>query len=276
MGRARNHQRRTVTAGNFNTILGVHRGSVAAQAQRDVEDDAQRKEAFAQFRLLVGNEIPVFAANHSTYLLAKILISKYCEGAPASEVAEEILELAQTAPTSLDSKRLVENFALIVANGDPLLCPGLTEPALLALCRCFAKDSKFVFDDGSGKEDERGARNFVAGRVIRILFGDGEDEAFYVRTQQLCENIGRRIARSVVVEGWRDELLGECAARALLMAPEAALAGPLRSWVNAFAQRSEQGSLTGIERRLLGALVFKYESGSVGADALAGLGLRSM
>jgi hypothetical protein len=160
-----------------------------------------------------------------------------------------------------------------------MLCPGLTEPALLALCAHFSEETKGKRRDKELIEIEISSKNLHAAKVIEILYGDGQETAFYVRTQQLCENIGKMIARPVRGQAAHDVRLGEAAARALLAAPEEVLNGPLRAWIDAFAQRSDQGSLTGIERDILGELILSYKDykpGNVSTEALAGLVLRGI
>jgi hypothetical protein len=274
MGRARSQQT-AVAVGSFNSILGARRGSVGAQAQRDAGEDVEREAVFRQFRNALSGSFPTPTAGHSTLLLGNKLVNKYRQHLPASEVADGLMEFVQSAG-AFDRGKVLENFATVVAAGDPMFCPGLTEPALLALCNYFAEVPEDESRDKELIESELSSQNLHAERVIKTLFGDGNKPAFYVRTQQLCETIGKMLARPVRSQSLHSGLLGEAAARALFAAPEEALAGPLQGWINAFAQRSDQESLTHPERKILGELILSYEAGSVGGDALAGLVLRGI
>jgi hypothetical protein len=165
-----------------------------------------------------------------------MLVDAYRRHIPAQTVAATILG-------QLDA--LQDEEANTVS--DLVFCPGLTEGALLALSHYF---TQFVDQEVAAPVPlPRRGINGQAAVVVRYCFArEWCESAYYLRLQPLCESLGRVLARPA---NWGDYTPGVQMADVLRAAPLAAAAGPLRSWIDAFARRDDEGRLSAGEREAL-------------------------
>jgi hypothetical protein len=246
MGRARG-QSSAVTVGGFNAVLGARRGSAGAQAARDTGERQARERALQQFALDV--EAKSGSANTASLLAA---LYKGAETYQGDAAREQMIEELDWQVTSANLREV----ATIMAVGDPQLCPGLTAPAVEALGRFYARPAAeqellaqraYQSDSSTVPAGVGVTRGQAEAVVVTALLGPRE-LAHYERLRPLCEGLGAYLARQPSIAG---ESLCIQAARALRSAPTAALAGPLASWVKAFARRIDEEKLSGMERNIL-------------------------
>jgi hypothetical protein len=252
MGRARNSQQQVLAAGNFNSVLGRSRGSATAQARRDSNEQEQRDLTLDGFVKRVQTGLTEKIIVSAT---VEELVHTYRAEYPQEEVtAELVAKLKQ--PNFAYVTEIIESLASIIDVGDPALCPGLTAPAVQALCDyCSSIPSK------KGTE---GGELDLAGIIIRKVFikkpEGGSTFAheldYYLRLQKLIESL-----TPIILHPSRKPL---SAVEALRLAPPSAVAGPLRSWVDTLAV----AELSITDKRLLLSLVKEYE-GDGEVEALA-------
>jgi hypothetical protein len=250
MGRARSQTQATVDG--FAAVFGTRRGSEAAQKQRDVDEaDALQNFALRDFVAEVGSRIRGdIPATHA-------LVASYRARLSEEEAMKAL------AKTRMDRRWMrgwpLEELAFIVELGDPAACPGLTTPAvavLVSYLAAFRPNAEGSGDLYSG-----------VGFIVSSLFASAHGEKYYRRLALLCEACAPMILDSMHGVTIRGQKGSADAAQALSVAPKVTLAGPLRSWIEAFAQRVEEGTLTAADKeytqlkRLVAASTADSEAG---------------
>jgi hypothetical protein len=137
-----------------------------------------------------------------------------------SDLTKTLAERALSSEVALQELTAISGFGAL---GEPEGCPWFAQPAVQALAQYF-----------SDVEDDE-MRDKHAIYVIQGILSPNDPAqplAYYEYLRPLCEGLGVVLAQSKS----RGEL-PVAAAHALKNAPSAALAGPLRSWANAFALR---------------------------------------
>jgi hypothetical protein len=238
VGRARTQTDAVVDG--FTAVLGTRRGSALAQAQRDIVESQQREVALGGFLKTIAG-----ITSGSGFEIEEGLAQAYRQKEPVQSVASTLLRKLQASKTlALMSSRL-HIVAAVADSGDPALCPGLTKPALIALCDYL---TWLAEEDNAVAYLTRSSVNALADVVVRRSFLDRDlEEAYCRRLQPLCEVLGAFLARP----GNKDDTCpGENMAIVLRDASFDVLQ-PLRSWIEAFALRYDEESLTARERQLL-------------------------
>jgi hypothetical protein len=265
MGRARSQ---THAVSGFEAVLGTRRGSVVAQAQRDTDEDEQRKAALLGFPEKVGDILRRERSGMSGQEIARSLVFDYEDHLSEKWSRRRILknwrELDESIPNNYDT---LPGLVVITDLGDPVGSPGLTEPAMQALCDYFVFTKAIDFGAHTRPVSFAGTRAEKRDRatfVINKLFLDRRPLEYYLRFARLCEVLGPVIA-DLAGDDAEDQGLGERAARALRVAPEDALTGPMRGWVDAFTALVREDAITWNEERELNQLVAKYRPSTDGA-----------
>jgi hypothetical protein len=258
MGRARS--RTQAVTNNFDAVLGLRRGSVAAQKQRDHAEEVERLRRQKQEELERPQALQDFVSaiirDTGKQTVAAVLSGVYTRGDYEDAEAYEQLVTWVTARVGGSSSEV----ALIVAHGDPRGWPGLTAPVLDAIIRYFADVSW---------EDIRG-NDISAYHVMNECFIRQTRNrapylaAYYTRLAPLCQGLAHLIAQQPP-----DQDLGRgtgmfvgnvafLAVEAIFQAPAQAIAGPLRCWVQALAQRFDNGNCSDAEMGMLRDVYTKY------------------
>jgi hypothetical protein len=160
-------------------------------------------------------------------------------------------------------------LAVIAALGDPEGWPGLTAPAVTALGSYYT----------SHIHDSEQLSRQVSGVLFDLCFlrnperdsffkGSEHDEAHYLRLQPLCASLAEFVRNQPQLPG--TAFLVNMAA-AMELAPVAALAGPLHSWVLAFAERYDVGTLPDDVWGPLNSLIHEHKDNAQFASAFAPL-----
>jgi hypothetical protein len=185
--------------------------------------------------------------------------------------ADALIAYVLTPPSKQNLEQMVEELragaglrgprelASIAVAGDPRGWPGLTAPAIAALSAYFARPIE---------PDHRDIPSTEAPFVFEQCLAQPHEEAYYQRLQPLCVGLAVMLARQPAASR-------VClrAARILREAPTAALVGPLRSWIDVFAQRIE-GDLSASERTVLLGICEDRASDGELADVVAELAQR--
>jgi hypothetical protein len=250
-----------LAVGNFNSVLGLQRGSVSAQAQRDATEKALRVSGQQQF--LDGVEAAGYPRTH-----VQALIDAYesGRGRVGAEGYEELVQELMSLEGGVD----FSYFPYIIERGDPVGSPGLTNPAITALAR--------TLSEGSSKQQTIifiQAREIVADCLPgwRSKF-EREPESFekyYERLRPLVEAIAalmvvekkNKVLRKSEDVGAKQTELCDRVARALRNAPPAVIEGTLSSWVAAFRQRISDSRVGPGELGILSGMVADQISNSV-------------
>jgi hypothetical protein len=270
MGRARSQ---THAVSGFEAVLGTRRGSVAAQAQRDINEDEQRKAALLGFPEQVGEVLRREPWGLNGQAIASSLVCDYEDHVSEKSSRQRLLknwrELDESIPNNHDT---LPGLVVIVELGDPLGSPGLTEPAMQALC------DYFVFSAAAEVHSDRvraiGDNRLIHERaawVINKLFRSPRAPAHYLRFARLCEVLSPIIAGNTLNEDADGQFLGIWAAMSLRAAPEEALTGPMRGWVDAFTEVVNADAIIWEEEQELNQLVAQYGPSGDGAVALVDL-----
>jgi hypothetical protein len=265
MGRAKT-QTRAVATGSFNAILGRNRGSAAAQAQRDASERAQEEAEFASarerqklglesFRIQVVVAIPGKTSGQrpDTYF-TDALTDAYFDQDEA-ETTAIILKMIRARENSERAEAFRE-LGVALKVGDPLSCPGLTAPVQQALCEYLCEDG--MADPIFGQ--------LYAEVTLKWLFGHGRlHPDIYHRCQPLFESAAPFLCNKAEPNS---SALRTLVVELLRRAPEDALGGPLRSWVEGLATAVKKGYVSSTVKRELKDLLGEFDAGSKGAIAL--------
>jgi hypothetical protein len=271
MGRARNHQRQAVASGNFNTVLGVHRGSAASQAQRDAREQYDRELSLQEFQNQVrerthSNRWIAVLARAQQSLADGGLTKALWEG---EELVEKLIANMSYEGAGFDEGSL--QLARMAALGDPWGWEGLTVPVVTAMSSYFQDAAAFadVNELGDVVATSTPQQTGCAYQVLQQCFSQREDISYYQRLQPLCEafgafmaSFGGKVTTKLTLEekishnnDAAEEGIGLLAIKVLAAAPTAALTGPLRSWVEAFEIRCDSNDLSDIERSELQEMI---------------------
>jgi hypothetical protein len=249
MGRAQRSSR--ASANGFDAAFGTRRGlGVLVQASRDVEETREREHFEREQR---ERELRAYTGlikdDCGSCSLADFLVCMY-----ATKVENERHRRRLKKATS---KRLVQfvkeprapwvELAALAWRGDPQHCPGLTAPAVKALCDYFTSPPHSHRHDGIADEHGRGALAVMA----LPQHTAAEDYPRYERLRPLWESMARFIASqgensNVSAQGQVNNFCGYAVTK-LLTLPTELITGPFCSWVDAFTVRIIKGVLTGDE-----------------------------
>jgi hypothetical protein len=250
MGRARS-QTQAATTDSFDSVVGARRGSPAAQAARDADEQAVLvARAAAEERERVrreAEELAVFASARSDFaaavggasgerLMVETLTIAYDEG----EYEDKVLYGQLVDALVEDVTWSASELTAIAAVGDPVSMPGLTAPAVSALNRYF---SDITWAEGSKAEN-------ISYHVMMILEAYAQDSDVYERLLPLCQGFAAVLAQTQEPE--EDFLtLGLQMVGIIEKASPEALAGPLRCWLEVLAQRLKDDKSGVGERNVL-------------------------
>jgi hypothetical protein len=233
MGRA--HSQSPVATG-FDTVLGTRRGlGLVLQRERDSADVKIREPALEEFAAAVEKECGWRGA-------VTLINDAYRRrtGVVGDDELVSTLTQALENQDGLAQHPFIHELSVIVTLDEPLACPGLITPVVMVLGAHFAHSPRIP---------EEAFPDCVHGRyIIDNCFARPRELEYYQRLAPLCAGLGALIsnAKKAVV----GEELCVSAAEALVSAPLAAISGPLRSWVEAFAERIRAGRFGGDERQV--------------------------
>jgi hypothetical protein len=253
MGRARS-QTQAVAVDGFVSVLGTRRGlGAAAQAQRDASEANARAQWFESAVKDFAAYVVEFSNWHP---VADFIVSTYRAG--DREPSEGYDHLVRYLVDYASTPHGVQDLATVAMFDEPVY--GFADPAVQALGQYFASTTL--------KRRELLVLREQAKRVISLCLSAGDDgEAHYQRLLPICQGIGQMLARASRDSTSRSSVC-VVAANALKRAPAAALTGPLRSWVEVFAQRVEAG-ISAAEREALEAVIIANSDDDEFMDAFA-------
>jgi hypothetical protein len=220
-----------------------------AQAQRDHDE---RLERIPILDLFLGEVVSAIRVAEAC-AVAEEVVTAYREGREPEEVVKSLTSQIM-ALKGFRRRDILNGLATLVALEDPRECEGLTAPAAQALRDYFTKREAETAAAESKQANEVMLRLFWQVRRDDVL---AHDEAYYRRHQALAESFAPLIANPAKAGSVQT---GVAAAKILWGVPPAAVAGPLRSWLQAFVQRHDDGKLSKAESNLLKTLFRKYES----------------
>jgi hypothetical protein len=232
----------------FINVLGSHRGLRGRErAQRDLEDERERALVTERAR---EDALTVF-----TQQVREL-------GQGDGSVVELLAREQRLGPQRLDLPGLQgldgelgskawlsanDEFAAIATIGDPWGWPGLTAPAITAFGWLLENMEKMTEVD-----HVKDCHSRVCARAIKICYWQsGYGEKYYQRLAPLTQGIGVFLTQAVPThllgdDGHpsEDEDAWLAAAVALSMAPASVLKNSMRNWVEMFAGRIEDRTLS--------------------------------
>jgi hypothetical protein len=247
MGRARQTATTASGVGAFTAVLGAHRGlGVAAQKQRDAEEQTERERALEEWAVFKD-----MAGGRAIY---DALVGGYRETLSAGRYEQLIWNLTAQA-------RTVDGYAVlaaVIALGDPVGWPNLSDPAVVALGRYFANVPH---------EASFNVTNDQAELILDIIDGDCSVRQVppptaesLLRLQPLCEGVGAYLTKLPVMSGRSGSIVVQ-AAMTLRGAATAAITGPLASWEEMFVARFQSGKLSTRESEILEGALGDWDCG---------------
>jgi hypothetical protein len=267
MGRARSQ-----TLSGFDAVFGHARGlSVQARARREREEDRRRHQAlhkavdtaFAS-GYAKGLESEC-GSRHAADALANYFLANATTPDAGGGVAVRYESLVNTfvehANTAVGMEELV-GICVLGVQGQPRDCSEFARPAVEAIGRYLSDHCV----------DDRGRVRLRAQRVIMRCFPNERDLplTYYQYLEPICRGLAAVVKEAPMLAGaprvrpsGADRQTGnEVAvnlAWAMVYAPAEALVGPLRSWVDAFAQRLARGGMTDTEVKALEEVILEHE-----------------
>jgi hypothetical protein len=246
MGRA---QKRAVGVDGFDTVLGVRRGSPSAQAQRDVDERVQRRSALERAldlwveRITKATGSCAYTPGLAATYRDGVLTGKDFRESSAADMLERLISAGENG-----NNTLISELIAITVLGDPVECPGISWSAVSALGRYFESESTALSAKVEHPRVDAHAR-----RVLDACFFGPYENEFYQRLLPLCQGLGTYLNAQSSSQS-RERLLLR-AAQVLRSAPIATLERALASWVEVFALRAKNGTISEAERNILSVIL---------------------
>jgi hypothetical protein len=281
MGRARS-QTPAGAGERFDAVVGPRRGlGVAANAQREAVELCEHKARELRRQQRERERVLDFYAKQvretsGSSVLVRALAQAHADGAcnPEDSGWEALVDdlWTRTKPNSAlaELPPAVNELAAIAHYGDPAGCPGLSAPAVLVLARYYDVASKAAFAPQASMYRQHDTC-IAAGNAITLCFYWPRSPEHYQRLQPLADSLGLLLARAHTRESQR---VCETAANVLMgSVSTSAAAGPLRSWVNALAERCDANGFFSQPKRatLLAAVEARSRSSELAEAVFAPL-----